>query len=92
MSDNKYMRPSGIPKQMEQRRRKDITLLEQGHKAQEVARLGASPGTLCDWKKAYQGFGEAFFEAHSPPERKPGLSDRQIAGSMSSGSRPMHLN
>jgi len=79
MSDNKDMRPSGTPKQLEQRRRKAIALLEQGHKAQEVARLvGASTGTICDWKKAYQSLGEAFFEAHSPPGRKPFLSDKQI--------------
>lgn len=53
---------------------------KQGCKAHEVARLiGASLGTLCDWKKAYQQIGEAFFEAHSPPGRKPDLSDKQIA-------------
>ena len=73
------MRPSGTPKQLEQRRRKAIALLEQGHTAQEVACLaGASPGTLCDWKKAYQSLCEAFFKAHSPPGRKPGLSDKQV--------------
>lgn len=80
MSDNMDMRPSGTPQQLEQRRRKAIALLEQGHRNNEVARLvGASAGTLCDWKKAYQTLGEAFFEAHSPPGRKPGLSDKQIA-------------
>ncbi len=74
------MRPSGTPKQLEQRRRKAIALLEQGHRNIEVARLvGASAGTICDWKKAYQKLGESFFEAHSPPGRKPGLSDKQIA-------------
>jgi len=79
MSDNKDMRPSGTPQQLEQRRRKAIALLEQGYRNQEVARLvGASSGTICDWKKAYQKRGEAFFEAHSPPGRTPGLSDKQI--------------
>lgn len=73
------MRPSGTPQQLEQRRRKAIALLEQGHRNQKVARLvGASPGTICDWKKAYQKLGEAFFEAHSPPGRKSDLSDQQI--------------
>ena len=73
------MRPSGTPKQLEQRRRKAIALLEQGHKDHEVARLvGASPGTICDWKKAYHQLGEAFFEAHSPPGRACCLSEKQI--------------
>jgi transposase len=80
MSDNKDMRPSGTPQQLEQRRRKAIALLEQGHRNQEVARLvGASPGTICDWKKAYQKLGESFFEAHSPPGRKCGLSEKQMS-------------
>jgi transposase len=49
MSDNKDMRPTGTPKQLEQRRRKAIALLEQCYRNQEVARLvGASPGTICD--------------------------------------------
>jgi transposase len=74
------MRPSGTPQQLEQRRRRAIALLEQGHSNQETARLvGASPGTICDWKKAHQAYGEAFFEAHSPPGRAPYLSAKQIA-------------
>ena len=73
------MRPSGTPQQLEQRRRKAIALLEQGHNNQEVARLvGASPGAICDWRKAYHKHGEAFFEAYSPPGRKPCLSDKQV--------------
>jgi len=79
MTDTGDMRPSGTPHQLEQRRRKAIALLEQGHSNQETARLvGASPGTICDWKKAYQKYGEAFFEAHSPPGRAPRLSEKQI--------------
>ena len=79
MSDTGDMRPSGTPQQLEQRRRKAIALLEQGHSNQETARLvGASPGTICDWKKAYQKCGEAFFEAYRPPGRAPCLSETQI--------------
>lgn len=73
------MRPSGTPQQLELRRRKAIALLEQGHRNIEVARLvEASPGTICDWKKAYPKYGEAFFQAHSPLGHKPDLSDKQI--------------
>jgi len=79
MSDKKDMRPCGTPQQLEQRRRKAIALLEQGYRNQEVARLvGASPTTICNWKKAYQKYGQAFFQVHSPPGRACRLSDRQI--------------
>jgi transposase len=72
------MRPVGTTKQLEQRRRKAISLLKQGYGIRETARLsGASPGTISDWKKAWQKQGEKFFQAHSPPGRKPGLSDKQ---------------
>jgi transposase len=74
------MRPKGTPQQLEQRRRKAIALLEQGHTQQQTADLvGASHGTISDWKKAYQKYGEAFFEAHSPPGQSPRLSEKQIA-------------
>lgn len=79
MSDNRSMRPIGTPKQLEQRRHKAISLLEQGYRNLDVARLvGASSGTIADWKKAYAEHGEAFFQAHSPPGRKPTISGKQV--------------
>jgi transposase len=73
------MRPAGTTKQLEQRRRKAIALLEQGRGVRETARLvGASPSTVSDWRTAYDKFGERFFEAHSPPGRRSGLSDKQM--------------
>ena len=72
------MRPVGTTKQLEQRRRKAIALLKQGCGVRETARLiGASPSTVTEWRKAYEKFGEQAFEAHSPPGRTPGLSQKQ---------------
>jgi transposase len=72
------MRPVGTTKQLEQRRRKAVELLEQGHGIRETARLiSASASTVSDWRTAYNELGEGFFEAHSPPGRQSSLSDKQ---------------
>ena len=72
------MRPIGTNQQLEQRRRKAVALLDQGHGIRETARLvGASPSTICDWRKAYKNQGDAFFQAHSPPGRQPNLTPKQ---------------
>jgi len=72
------MRPIGTPRQLEQRRRKAVSLLEQGRGVRETARLvGASPSTVSDWRTSYDKLGECFFEAHSPPGRRSSLSDKQ---------------
>lgn len=72
------MRPIGTTKQLEQRRRKAISLLKQGHGICQTAHLvGASSGTISDWNKVYKKQGEKFFQAHSPPGRKSALSDEQ---------------
>jgi len=72
------MRPVGTTKQLEQRRRKAITLLEQGNGVRQTARtVGVTGGAVCQWKKAYGQFGEDAFEAYSPPGRPPGLSQKQ---------------
>jgi transposase len=72
------MRPIGNPKQLEQRRRKAIALLEQGHGVRETARLvAASPSTITEGRKAYEQYGEQMFVAHSPPGRTAGLSPPQ---------------
>lgn len=72
------MRPIGTNQQLEQRRRQAIALLDQGHGIRETARrVGASPSTICDWRKAYQSQGNAFFQAHSPPGRQSNLTAKQ---------------
>lgn len=72
------MRPTGTNQQLEQRRRKAVALLDQGHGIRETARrVGASPSTICDWRKAYKNQGDAFFQAHSPPGRQPNLTPKQ---------------
>jgi len=71
------MRPVGTTKQLEQRRRKAIVLLEQGNGVRQTARMvGVTGGAVCQWKKAYGRLGEKAFEAHSPPGRPPGLSQK----------------
>ena len=71
------MRPIGTPEQLEHRRRKAIALLQEGHRVNETATLvGVTPGAITQWRKAYEKQGEAFFQAHSPPGRPPGLSPK----------------
>jgi transposase len=71
------MRPIGTPEQLEHRRRKAIALLQKGHRVNETARLvGVTPGAISQWRQAYEKQGEAFFQAHSPPGRTPGLSPK----------------
>jgi len=73
------MRPVGTPGQLEDRRRKAIALLHRGHRVNETARLvGVTPGAITQWRQAYEQQGEAFFEAHSPPGRASGLSEKQM--------------
>jgi len=72
------MRPAGTTKQLEQRRRKAIALLQQGHGVRETARMvGATGGAVIQWRKAYEQFGEEALQAHSPPGRPPHLSRQQ---------------
>jgi transposase len=72
------MRPIGTTRQLEQRRRRAIALLKQGHGVRETARLvAASPGTVTKWRQAYEQHGEQALQAHSPPGRPSKLSDRQ---------------
>jgi len=62
---------------LEHRRRKAIALLQKGHRVNETARLvGVTPGAITQWRQAYEKQGEAFFVAHSPPGRPPGLNQK----------------
>jgi transposase len=72
------MRPTGTTKQLEQRRRRAIALLETGHGVRETARqVGASPSSVTHWRQAYEKHGETALRAHSPPGRPAQLNDRQ---------------
>lgn len=73
------MRPTGTTRQLEQRRRQAIALLEAGYGVREAAgRLGASPGSVTSWRQAYEKFGEKSLTAHSPPGRSPQLNEQQM--------------
>ena len=72
------MRPTGTTQQLEQRRRRAIALLDAGYGVRETARrLGASPGSVSQWRQAYEKNGEQALIAHSPPGRSPQLNDQQ---------------
>ena len=72
------MRPTGTTQQLEQRRRRAIALLDAGYGVRETARrVGASPGSVTQWRQAYEKNGEQALTAHSPPGRSPQLNDRQ---------------
>ncbi len=72
------MRPIGTTKQLEQRRRKAISLLEQGHGVRQTARqIGVTPAAVTQWRQAYEAHGEQAFQAHSPPGRTAKLSKQQ---------------
>lgn len=72
------MRPIGTTRQLENRRRKAVALLQKGRRVNETARLvGVTPGAITQWREAYEKQGETFFVAHSPPGRPPGLSQKQ---------------
>lgn len=72
------MRPKGTTEQLEQRRRKAIALLKQGHGVRQTARqVGASPAAVTQWRQAYETHGEKAFQAHSPPGRSANLSATQ---------------
>ena len=72
------MRPKGTTKQLEQRRRKAIALLDAGQGVRQTARqVGASPAAVTQWRQAYENHGEKALQAHSPPGRASNLSARQ---------------
>src|SRR5688572_24406493 len=74
------MRPYGSPKTLERRRRRAITLLEQGLSLSEVARrVQASVGSVYQWRQAWRTGGEAALAPKSVSGAPRKLTDQQRA-------------
>ena len=72
------MRPQGSPAELERRRLRAITLLDQGLLPHEVAeRLGVDRRSVRRWKRAYRRRGRAGVTARPIPGRPPKLTARQ---------------
>jgi transposase len=72
------MRPRGTAKQLEQRRRRAIQLLQQGKSPSEVARaVNSSTSSVWRWRQAYRAEGWAGLQARPIPGRPSRLSDSQ---------------
>lgn len=72
------MRPVGKGKQLEQRRRRAIALLEEGRAPVEVARLvGVDRRSLRRWNAAYRKQGAQGLAARAVPGRRSKLGIRQ---------------
>lgn len=69
------MRPQGSPKQLENRRRRGVALLEQGYRPVDVARmLGVDRRSVRRWKAAYQRNGMEGIRTRPAPGRPPKLN------------------
>ena len=72
------MRPQGSQEQLEQRRRRAVELMEQGHGNAAIAGLlGTTPVSVWRWRKARRRRGEAALSAKPVPGRPSHLSARQ---------------
>jgi transposase len=68
------MRPKGTAEELERRRRRAVVLLNLGHGVRETARLvGASPGAVVAWRKAYEQHGDSGLRAKTYVGRTPGV-------------------
>ena len=74
------MRPNGSPKALELRRRRAISLLEEGHAVREVARqLKCSPASVSRWKSEVKARGPDALRPKPAPGRPRLLNSRQRA-------------
>jgi transposase len=74
------MRPKDSAGELERRRHRAITLLENGHAPVDVARmLGVDRRSVRRWKAAYHKRGAKGIEARPTPGRPPKLDRRQRA-------------
>ena len=72
------MRPHGSAKELEQRRRLAVVLLQQGLTGSQVAKaVGASPASVTRWRQAYERRGGKALAAKPHPGRRPKLTARQ---------------
>ena len=78
MSYNSGMRPEGSPKELERRRGRALTLLEQGLRPVDVAqRLGVDRRSVRRWKAAARRGGPQALAARPAPGRPPKLARRR---------------
>lgn len=74
------MRPHGSPEELERRRQRAISLLNQGYPPVEVARMvGVDRRSVRRWKAAYRTAGLAAIRARSAPGRPPKLDAKARA-------------
>jgi transposase len=72
------MRPHGSQQQLEQRRRRAVTLRQQGYGPTEVARmLGTTPQSVCRWVRLSRRRGTDALAAKPVPGRPTKLAVRQ---------------
>jgi len=73
------MRPAGSPDELERRRRRAITLLEERFQPVEVARMvGVDRRSVRRWKAAHQQEGERALAAKPASGRPPKLDAKQL--------------
>jgi transposase len=73
------MRPIGTQKQLEQRRKRAVELLNGGLGIRETARqVGASPSSVVRWRDAYKKGGCEALTSKPPPHRPCRLTDKQL--------------
>lgn len=72
------MSRSGTAEQLQERRLRAMTLLEEGYSQTDVACcLGVAPSAVCQWKRAYAEGGEDSLAASKHPGPTPKLSSKQ---------------
>lgn len=72
------MRPEGSAKELEQRRRQAVALLEQGLTGSQVAKVvGTSEASVTRWRQAYERRGADALAAKPHPGRRAKLTPRQ---------------
>jgi len=73
------MRPIGTQKQLEQRRKWAVQLLNNGLGICETARqVGASPSSVVRWRDAYKKGGPNALNSRPPPHRPCRLTEKQL--------------
>lgn len=73
------MRPQGNPKELEHRRQRAITLLQEGYQPVDVAKmLGVDRRSVRRWKASYRKKGQKGIQAMPAPGRPPKLNQNNL--------------
>lgn len=73
------MRPNGPPDLIADRRRRSLSLLDEGFSLHEVARrVGCHASSVMRWRDEYEKRGEESFAVRFSPGRPPRLSERNF--------------